>query len=395
MALVCSEAVLTTHLHYLHEDIERNGYISIPGSSIAGSEAETSDIEDHPSQGVFSRVWFETHPKFKVAIGMILALVSGLVFTFNGSVMKYYGIDPVEVLAVRGAVQFWVMFMLCKARGISLWPEHVRNKTKGLMLLQGLMGGVMVIMSLISIMMIPLGDALTFIFSSPVFTCICSRIFLKHRLGLWKVIFIGSLLIGIAFVVQPPFIFPDDDPNPNALLLKGIWSDEDPDFVAHDFHYYMGALLAVLSAVLASFNSVCVSGTLKHVDSMVLVSYVGAASFFIAVVCTIFDLNQRIFSIQIVDIAAWEWGLIFGMAILGIFAYFSITKALQLIDPTIVSVLRSTEILLGFFVQVVIMNQIPNTFAIVGASLVFLSIIMIALEANIVRRLPLYIRGWF
>eukprot|EP00094_Tigriopus_californicus_P007511 TCALIF_07231-PA protein Name:"Similar to SLC35G1 Solute carrier family 35 member G1 (Homo sapiens)" AED:0.22 eAED:0.23 QI:0/0/0/0.66/1/1/3/0/777 len=386
------KAVLTTHLHF-QEDIEHNGYLSLPGSSIAGSETETSEIEEVPVHSLFSRGWFEIHPRFKVAIGMILALISGLVFTFNGSVMKYYGIDPVEVLAVRGAVQFWFMFMLCKARGIPLWSDEVRNKTKGLMLLQGLMGGVMVIMSLISIMMIPLGDALTFIFSSPVFTCICSRIFLKHRLGLWKVIFIGLLILGITFVVQPPFIFPDTESNPNEVSLKGEWNDDDPDIVVHDFHYYLGALLAVLAAVIASFNSVCVSGTLKHIDSMVLVSYVGASSFMIAVLCTIFDLKQRIFSVEIVDIAAWEWGLIFGMAILGIFAYFSITKALQLIDPTVVSVLRSTEILLGFFVQVIVMNQIPNSFSIAGASIVFLSIIMIAMEGNIVRRLPLRIRA--
>lgn len=411
MAFVCSETVITSHLH-IQEDLEHNGYQSLPGSSIAGSESEVPDTEVVPSDGLFSRAWLEARPRVKVAIGVILALLSGLIFTLNGSVMKCYGIDPVDFLAVRGVVQFGVMYLVCRARGVHLWSDEVGNKTKIMMILQGVMGGIGVITGLMSIMMIPLGDALTFIFSSPVFTCICSRIFLKHRLGLWKLVFIGALVLGIIFVIQPPVLFPgpnvhphhvhekrdgnQDVPNihPHIVHGKRDGNRDDPDIVVHDLHYYLGALLAVSGAVICSFNNVCVSGSLKHINSMVLVGYVGAASFVISIVCTSFDKKQRIFSSHIVDIAAGEWALILGMSILGIFAYFSVTKALQLIDPTVVSVLRSTEILLGFFVQVAIMHQIPDAFAVVGASIVFLSIIMIALEANIVRRLPQCIQEW-
>ncbi|TRY67306.1 hypothetical protein TCAL_07230 [Tigriopus californicus] len=400
MAFVCSETVITSHLH-LQEDIEQNGYQPLPGSSIAGSESDVPEIEVVPSEALFSRAWLEARPRIKVTLGVVLALLSGLIFTFNGSVMKGYGIDPVDFLAVRGAVQFGVLYLVCRARGIHLWSDEIGTKTKLMMILQGIMGGIGVITGLMSIMMIPLGDALTFIFSSPVFTCICSRIFLKHRLGLWKLVFIGSLVVGIVFVIQPPVLFPEPDIPPHLFHDKRDGDQgkrdgdhDDPDVVVHDLYYYMGALLAVSGAIICSFNNVCVSGTLKHINSMVLVGYVGAASFVISIMCTSFDKKQRIFSTQIVDIAAWEWALIIGMSILGIFAYFSVTKALQLIDPTVVSVLRSTEILLGFFIQVVFMHQLPDAFAIVGASIVFLSIIMIALEANIVRRLPQYVQEW-
>ena len=55
---------------------------------------------------------------------------------------------------------------------------------------------------------------------------------------------------------------------------------------------------------------------------------------------------------------------------------------------TTLASLRSLEILFAFAVQVAVMGEWPSMWACAGAGLVFLSVLMISLEAVIVRELP-------
>ena len=56
---------------------------------------------------------------------------------------------------------------------------------------------------------IPIGDALTVVYSNPIFTMIFSAIFLGNRLRLYKITLGLVLSLGIVLVVKPPFLFPD------------------------------------------------------------------------------------------------------------------------------------------------------------------------------------------
>ena len=58
------------------------------------------------------------------------------------------------------------------------------------------------------LLIIKLGDALTIIYSGPIFTMIFSFLFLRIRQGLWKISFGIILMIGVILVVRPPFLFP-------------------------------------------------------------------------------------------------------------------------------------------------------------------------------------------
>ena len=58
------------------------------------------------------------------------------------------------------------------------------------------------------VLFLPLGDALTLIFSAPLSTMVMTAIFLGHKLRLYKVTFALILLTGTVLVVRPPFLFP-------------------------------------------------------------------------------------------------------------------------------------------------------------------------------------------
>ena len=62
------------------------------------------------------------------------------------------------------------------------------------------------------------------------------------------------------------------------------------------------------------------------------------------------------------------------------------TKSLQMIDPTVVSFIRSLEIVLAYAVQVLIMHQVPDYVAGIGAVLVVISVALIALQDILVKK---------
>ena len=82
------------------------------------------------------------------------------------------------------------------------------------------------------------------------------------------------------------------------------------------------------------------------------------------------------------------------MSLAGCCAYLFTTKSLQLIDPTVVSVLRSLEIVLGFGLQISLLHVMPTQLALIGAGLVIIGVVMISVEEFVVSRLPTFLQRW-
>ena len=226
----------------------------------------------------------------------------------------------------------------------------------------------MVLEVFLAFRMMPLGDATTLMFSSPLFTAILSAIFLKDaRFRLWKMIFITLMMAGMVLVVQPPFLFGNSMEEASAT-------------------YYIGAGVAVLCAVTMSMANVIVRGPLNGVSSSALVFHTGWASLFIAIVCVISGADQRFSSSSIASIPIIDWAAIFGAAALGLSAFFMNFKAVQLIDPTIVSSIKSLEILFAFTLQVLVMGEAASALGLVGAALVSLGVFAIVIEKTFVSK---------
>lgn len=74
-------------------------------------------------------------------------------------------------------------------------------------MLQGLIGGLTLSLLYYSFRKLPLGDATTIIFSSPVIVIALSFIFLREPCGLLRVVVICALMLGVTLVAKPPFLF--------------------------------------------------------------------------------------------------------------------------------------------------------------------------------------------
>ena len=186
-----------------------------------------------------------------------------------------------ELLPDRGAKV--IIFLVIQVSDIVKHSAFTNLHVKCNIYLQSFVGAFQMLEVFIAVRMMPLGECMTIIFSSPLFTAIAMRVCHGTRLRLWKSFFITSLLVGIILVMQPPIFFDH-------------YEDNDTE---RDGKYYVGALLALACSVSSGITSVIVYGPLANVKGTVVVFYVGVASLALVFLCPFVDSNQRLFSASI------------------------------------------------------------------------------------------------
>ena len=236
-----------------------------------------------------------------------------------------------------------------------------------MVLLQGVLGGLRILFQFACVLYMPLGDALTIVFTEPLWTLLLSRIILRIKISLWK-IFFGCLLIsGMVLCIQPPVLFPPshdeddqaeaDSPSSNSTGGDGlvdIFTGRRLGLTQGNEDYYLGVLLALGTALTGSMANVSIAKC-ERVSSKVMVFYSGLGGVFIALICISFDPESRSeFNILLREETTWPLLLVLGL--MGILGYFSLTRSLRLIPPTTVAVLRAMEIILAYIVQVIVKN---------------------------------------
>lgn len=137
--------------------------------------------------------------------GIFLALVSGMFFTLSSAAVKALrSVDPMELLVIRSLVQVIVVLPVALYSGAGvLGPKGHR----GLLQLQGVVGALTLVLLFFSFRRLPLGDATTIIFSSPVFVLILSFLFLREPCGFFRTLVVCMLLTGVVLISKPPFLF--------------------------------------------------------------------------------------------------------------------------------------------------------------------------------------------
>ena len=221
----------------------------------------------------------------------------------------------------------------------------------------------------------PLGDALTIVFTEPLWTLLLSRIFLGIKISFWKILFGCLLICGMVLCIQPPVLFPpsstEEDPSSNSTTGGHSFADfltgRRLGQTEGNEDYYLGVLLALGTALTGSMANVSIAKC-ERVSSKVMVFYSGLGGVFIALICILFDQESKVnFNILLREETSWPLLLLLGL--MGILGYFSLTRSLRLIPPTTVAVLRAMEIILAYIVQVILVFISSETFP--SVSLVF------------------------
>jgi len=285
--------------------------------------------------------------------GLLLAILSGVLFTVNNFVLVHAEIQPMDAIFVRGCVHVLILGLYFR--------NEVWGSKPGFMVLQGMMGALALTLALFSVTLIPVPDALTILFTSPLPTLLLSVILFKERLNVMKVVAMILLLVGVVLVCKPSFIFTPEN-------IDGDNSS-----------FYLGILLASLSSVLGGCSSVVLKYC-KESPFGVLVFWVATSALCLSIVgqyllpgCYILTERGQLLTLT-------QWGCLFGMAVAGLVAYLSLARALQLASPTVVNSCRSLEIVLSYGIQAALDNSLPDPICCSGAALVCLGIFLMTLQ---------------
>merc|ERR1719400_2900945 len=320
-------------------------------------------------------------------LGGLAAITSSLAFAIYNTLVKRYHQDVVDVLLIRSMFEICVFGSFAKWKGHKFWPDKSLCDTPKmyylkcfLLVFQGFCAGMVMILCFAAVSAIPIGDALTLMYSNPLFAMIFSSIFLGSRLRLYT-----------TFLFPKNIIIPS---NSSAELdAHQLVNRSSTEFNLHhlivptcqdDFHYYIGVTLAISAAIFTSTMSVIIN-YLKEFNQNVLMFYSGLLCSLQLMIVVLFDGKSKLFY----DPSNANFGQIFLLAGISVIGLWLSVKCFQLISPPIASIFRTQEIIFAFTLQSYLSQTFPNILTICGAGLVIFSAICIPLEQIVLKKLPI------
>ena len=283
--------------------------------------------------------------------GVKYMLIASFTFAIMGAFAKLASesMSSLEVVFFRNIAGVVII-------GFAIWKTPLINKggKPWLLLFRGTMGFVALLAFFYNIAHIPLGDAMTYSKTAPIFTAIFAWLFLNEKLNVkgWIAIFIG--FIGIIFITQPTI----DGFSKYDIL--GIFSG-------------IGAALAYTSirelrnfydtkAIVLSFMGV---GTVGPLLLFFFSPYIHISTFD-------FMLGQFVMPEGIV------WLYLIGMGIFATISQLLMTKAYGETKAGIVGAISYTNIIFAIIVGMVLGDNFPSIITIIGILLIIISGIMVA-----------------
>jgi drug/metabolite transporter (DMT)-like permease len=230
---------------------------------------------------------------------------------------------------------------------------HVGGKPL-LLIFRGTMGFLALLAYFYNIAHIPLGDAVTFSKTAPIFTAIFAWFFLNEKLPLkgWLAVFIG--FGGILLITQPSTVgFTKYD-------LLGIFSG-------------IGAALAYTSVrELRNFYD-----TRAIVLSFTLVGTIGPI--FLFFISSYFHMPSLDFMLgEFVLPKGMSWVYVIGLGVLGTLSQYFMTKAYGETKAAIVGTVSYTNIIFAIIVGLFLGDELPNLTTACGICLIVFAGIMVA-----------------
>ena len=312
--------------------------------------------------------------------GICLSLFSCFMLLTMNTIVQKMKLHFADVLFARAVLQSFVGLVLSLFRGESVWIKEVDdgqnlNRMRLLLFAFAFLGASFNTTDLIAITFMPLGDAMTIILSAVLPAVVLAAIFLKERLRLYKILCSILVVTGIVLVLRPPYLFQNSAEHGmqqsfNTLIpltTNKTLSEKFEIFPKQNSsefdNYYIGAIAALIAMFSIAGTRILIKILLKNKSTKpyaVQLFYHNFANLIVAMVLPAFRGNQRILfpsvDVDLYDI--WQWLGIGSVAIIGIIHYLTRFMAIKLISPTLVSFIRTSEIVLAYVIQTSFFDQV-------------------------------------
>lgn len=283
--------------------------------------------------------------------GVKYMLLASFIFAIMGAFAKLASehMSSLEVVFFRNL--FGVVLV-----GYAVYKKPMLQKGGKPLLLffRGLMGFLALLAYFYNIANIPLGDAVTFSKTAPIFTAIFAWFFLKEKLSIaaWIAVFVG--FIGIILITQP----------------TGV------GFTKYD-------ILGIFSGVGAALAYTSVRELRKHYDTKVIVlsfTLVGTVGpIILFVLSKYFYISELDFMLgEFIMPKGIVWVYVVGLGVLGTLSQYFMTKAYGETKAGIVGAVSYTNIVFAILVGVLLGDSLPNLMTACGIFLIVIAGIMVA-----------------
>jgi len=290
--------------------------------------------------------------------GVLFMLLASLSFAVMGGFAKTVSqvLPPVEVTFFRNV--FGVALV-----GFAIYKSPLKQigGRPFLLLFRGTMGFSALLAYFYIIAYIPLGEAVTYNKTSPIFVAIFAYFFLKEKLSFWAIVAIVLGFIGIAFISMPTegsFSF-------NKYTVLGIFSG-------------LGAALAYTSirelreyydtrAIVMSFMGV---GTIAPILLMMVTPYIDAPK----------SLDFMFAEFVMPQGIIWLYVVIMGLSATA--SQILMTKAYELTKAGIVGTISYSNIVFALIIGIALGDPIPTPLKFLGIILVIISGLLVALAKD-------------
>lgn len=285
--------------------------------------------------------------------GILLMLLASLSFALMGGFAKVVSqvLPPVEVTFFRNI--FGVVLV-----GIAIYKVPLKQ-TGGkpfLLLFRGAMGFAALLAYFYIMAFIPLGEAVTYNKTSPIFVAIFAYLFLNEKLHPSALFAVVIGFVGIVLVAQP------EGGTFDKYDILGIFSG-------------IGAALAYTSirelrkyydtrAIVMSFMGV---GTVAPLFLMLITPYVNVSDEFDWMFAE-FVMPQGI-----------EWAYVTAVGVFATISQLLMTKAYELTKAGIVGTISYSNIVFAVIIGIMLGDPIPDIWTVLGIILVILSGLLVAL----------------
>lgn len=283
-------------------------------------------------------------------------LLASLSFAFMGGFAKVISgiLPPVEVTFFRNI--FGVVLV-----GLSIYKVPLKQSGGKFMLLifRGSMGFAALLAYFYLIANIPLGDAITYNKTSPIFVAIFAYLFLDEKLGKGAVLAIIIGFIGILFIAQP--VGGSFDKYDMLGIFSGIGAALAYTSIRELRKYYD------IRAIVMSFMGI---GTIAPLILMLITPYISVSSDFDWMFAE-FIMPQGI-----------EWLYVTAVGLFATASQLLMTKAYELTKAGIVGTISYSNIIFGLIVGISLGDALPNVWTFLGIILVISSGLLVALSKD-------------
>jgi len=325
-------------------------------------------------------------------IGIFLLLVTNILYVSNNYIVKISQLSAGETALVRGFIQFVVFgsliiikkrkFVSNAAETESLKPSKQTSYVKFLLIVAfGFLHSTASFSCITAVLLMPISDLIVLCFTAPVFSVILEALFLKRPLTILSIILCILIVTGDVFVVQPDFIFNAITSSNETQTTSALPEHDDPS-------YFIGVGLSLYTALaisLANIMQVIVSrlpnkGENNTTNYMMLAS--GLWSMLISTALLPVVPNRLVISPSSLTLVTGSMMLL--AASVTLMAFWLMVTAVSITqNPTLVTMLRSTEICLSLITEAIYWNQFPDPLSAVGSFIVMFSVTLMSVNDKI------------